>query len=121
MKAVIDSDVLIDYLQGIPQAKVEISRYSSPHYSVISWMEIMCGAEGEIEWKAAKALLESMQQVDLSKRIAEIAVSERKRQGLKFPDAVILASADSEGCILVTRNTKDFDQNDPRVRFPYSL
>lgn len=45
MKAVIDSDVLIDYLQGINEAEAEISRYSDPLYSIISWMEIMCGAE----------------------------------------------------------------------------
>jgi len=36
MKAVLDSDILIDYLQGMDQAKVEISRYSRPLYSIIS-------------------------------------------------------------------------------------
>ena len=53
--------------------------------------------------------------------VAEKAVEERKQQGIKLPDAIILASADAEGCILVKRNTKDFDEDDPRVRFPYSL
>lgn len=62
-----------------------------------------------------------MQQVDLSRKIAEIAVKERKKQRLKLPDAMILATADAEGCILVTRNTRDFDSNDPQVRFPYTL
>ena len=62
-----------------------------------------------------------MREIELSRKIAEIAVEERRKRGLKLPDAVILASADSEGCILVTRNTKDFDSSDPRVRFPYSL
>ena len=121
MKALIDSDVLIDYLQGVNEAKIEIGRYSDPLYSVISWMEIMCGAETDMERKAAETLFASMQQIELSHKIAEIAVNERKKQGLKLPDAIILASADSEGCILVTRNTKDFDKSDPRVRFPYSL
>jgi len=37
----------------------------------------------------------------------------------KLPDAVIWATADSEGCILVTRNTKDFDGNHPMIRIPY--
>lgn len=121
MKALIDSDVLIDYLQGINEAKREINRYSDPHYSIVSWMEVMCGAETKEERQAAETLLSSMQQVELTQLIAQIAVEERKKQGLKLPDAVILASADSEGCILVTRNTKDFDRNDPRVRFPYFL
>lgn len=121
MKAVIDSDVLIDYLQGVKEAKVEIDRYTPPLYSVISWMEIMCGAETDEERGFAENLFASMKRVELSKPVAEKAVEERRRQKLKLPDAIILASADAEGCILVTRNTKDFDRNDPRVRFPYSL
>jgi hypothetical protein len=49
MKAVLDSDVLIDFLQGLPEAKLEISRYGEPLYSILSWMEIMCGAQTEAE------------------------------------------------------------------------
>lgn len=121
MRAVIDSDVLIDYLQGIDEAKIELSRYNPPLYSIISWMEIMCGAETEAERESAEALFDSMRRVELSPPVAAKAVEERKRQQLKLPDAIILASADTEGCILVTRNTKDFDQKDPRVRFPYAV
>jgi len=120
MKAVFDSDVLIDFLQGVEEAK-EIGRYSDPLFSIISWMEIMCGAETDMEREAAETLFASMRQLELTRSIAEIAVAERKKHGIKLPDAVILASADSEGCILVTRNTSDFDANDPRVRFPYSI
>lgn len=119
MKAVIDSVVLIDYLQGMADAKEEINKYSEPLYSVISWIEVMCGAETEEEETSAKLLFKSMHRVDLTSRIAQKAVEERKRSKLKLPDAVILATADCEGCILVTRNTKDFDPADPRVRIPY--
>jgi len=121
MKALIDSDVLIDYLQGERKAKVEIARYRDPLYSVISWMEGMCGAATESEQKAADALFRSMKRVDLSPEIAQKAVDERRTLGLKLPDAILLASADCEGCIMVTRNSKDFDPNDPRVRIPYTL
>jgi len=119
MKALIDSVILIDYLQGLAKAKAEINKYSEPLYSIISWMEVMCGAETEEEEASAKLLFRSMQRVDLTSRIAQKAVEERKRSGLKLPDAVTLATADCEGCILVTRNTKDFDPGDPRVRIPY--
>ena len=47
MKAVLDSDVLIDFLQGVDAAAVEISRYDDPCYSVVSWMEVMTGAEND--------------------------------------------------------------------------
>ena len=57
MKAVIDSDVLIDYLRGIVQAKREIERYSDLCYSVVSWMEVMCGAETDDEQITADTFL----------------------------------------------------------------
>lgn len=37
MKALIDSDILIDFLQGIEAAAVEIDRYDDACYSIISW------------------------------------------------------------------------------------
>lgn len=121
MKALIDSDVLIDYLQGVPQARKEISRYSELLYSIVSWMEIMCGADTQQEIQAAQSLLDSMTCVDLTPDIAAKAVEVRKDSKLKLPDAIILATADRSGCILVTRNTRDFDKRDPRIRFPYNL
>ena len=119
MKAVIDSDVLIDFLQGERRAAAEIERFDDLRYSVISWMEVMCGADTESEKAAARRLLESMRTVELSSRIAQLAVEVRRKHGLKLPDAVIWATADSEGCILVTRNAKDFDKDHPMIRIPY--
>jgi predicted nucleic acid-binding protein len=121
VKALIDSDVLIDYLQGVSAASEEMARYREVRYSIISWMEVMCGAETVEEAEAAKILFDSMSRVELSPEVAARAVDERKRLGLKLPDAIILASADCEGCILVTRNSKDFSESDPRIRFPYTL
>ena len=119
MKAVIDSDVLIDYLQGLPEAKAEIEMYSDPLFSIISWIEVLCGAETEEERIAAESLFKSMRSVELSAGVARKTVIERRNRKLKLPDAAILASADEEGCILVTRNSKDFDSGDPRIRIPY--
>lgn len=121
MKAVLDSDVLIDYLQGLPQACEELARYRQPRYSIISFMELHCGARDESERKAVDTLLGTLARVDLSEAVARRAVELRQSLRLKPPDAVVLASAEMEGCLLVTRNTRDFPQNDPRVRFPYAI
>jgi len=83
-------------------------------------MEVMCGASTQEETEAARVLFGSMQSVGLSFEIAAKAVEERCQRALKLPDAIILASADYEGCILVTRNTKDFSTDDPRIRHPYT-
>ena len=120
MKAVLDSDVLIDFLQGVDAAAVEISRYDDPCYSVVSWMEVMTGAENDAERYAAETLFESMRRVELSAEIASRAVDLRRQLRLKLPDAIVLATADREGCNLVTRNAKDFDPQDPRIRIPYA-
>jgi predicted nucleic acid-binding protein len=119
MKAVIDSDVLIDFLQGLDAAAEEIDRYDDACYSIISWMEVMIGAETDQERLAAETLFESMRRIELSTDIARRAIDLRRQLRLKLPDAIVLASADLEGCILVTRNAKDFDPTDPRVRVPY--
>ena len=39
MKAVFDTNILIDYLNGIDAAKVELARYSLRQISVISFIE----------------------------------------------------------------------------------
>lgn len=121
MKAVLDSDVLIDYLQGLPAAREELARYRRPLYSIISFMELLAGSRTAAESQAAEALLASLGRVELTEEVARRAVEMRQRLRLKLPDAIVLASAEVEGCILVTRNTRDFPANDPRVRFPYTV
>lgn len=49
------------------------------------------------------------------------ATLRRERPRLRTPDAVILASAQVRGRILVTRNTKDFPAEMPGIRVPYTL
>lgn len=121
MKAVLDSDVLIDYLQGLPAAREELARYRRPLCSIISFMELLAGARTDPERRAAEALLASLGRVELTEEVARRAVELRQSLRLKLPDAIVLASAEVEGCILVTRNSRDFPVGDPRVRFPYTL
>jgi predicted nucleic acid-binding protein len=43
------------------------------------------------------------------------------RLRLRLPDAIILATAQVEGCNLLTRNTRDFSPSWPEIRVPYSI
>lgn len=79
----------------------------------------MAGAETDAERFAAEALFGSMRRIELSIEVARRAVDLRRSLRVKLSDAIVLASADREGCILVTRNTKDLDRDDPRIRVPY--
>ena len=105
MRAVIDSGVLVDYLQGSPAAALEISRYEERCISLVSWMEVMAGLDEEM---ACRRFLGSFRLLPVTLAVAERAVRLRRRHRLKLPDAVIWASAQEAGGLLVTRNRKDF-------------
>lgn len=121
MRAIIDSDVLIDYLQGLDKAKRELDRYSHPEISIISWMEIMAGADTPEEEKACKEFLSHFTIHQLSVEIASEAVDVRKKFRVRLPDAIVWATARTNSCVLVTRNSKDFKTTEPGVRIPYTV
>ena len=121
MRAIIDSDVLIDYLQGLNQAKLELDRYAKREMSIVSWMEIMAGADSPEEEKVCRGFLNSFTIHPLSVEVASEAVQIRRKHRIRLPDAIIWATARSQGCLLVTRNTKDFPASEPGVRVPYKV
>ena len=120
VKALLDTNILIDHLNASPQADVEIDRYEDCAISIISWIEVMAGAEAELA-EPTRAYLKGYKIIGLDDAIAERAVSIRQSRRLKLPDAVIWATAQTTSRLLVTRNTKDFPTDDPGVRAPYVL
>jgi len=121
MKAVFDSDILIDYLTGEAKADVELRRYSDRLISIVSWAEVMIGATPGDEEIKCREFLASFSVIPLDLMIAEEAARIRRGSPIKLPDAVIRATAKVNGALLVTRNTRDFPSDDPFVRIPYSL
>ena len=121
MKAVLDTNILIDYLNGVTRAASEIARYREPTISIISWMEVMAGAKGSPFELLARAFLGQFDVQGVSTDIAEAAVELRASRKLKLPDAIVLATARVNKCPLVTRNTKDFPARDPDIRVPYRI
>lgn len=121
MKAVFDTNILIDYLNGIDATKAELARYSIRQISVISFIEVMVGAKNATEENAILGFLGTFEILELSAEIAREAISIRKQFRLKIPDAIVYASARTQGCILVSRNTKDLKQEWPDLRIPYQI
>ncbi len=116
-----DSDVLIDFLQGREEAREEFRKYGKWEISVITWMEVMSGVKGKEEEKECRNFLAGFVVHALAGGVAEEAVELRKRFRLRLPDAVIWATAREQGCLLVTRNEQDFPKDEPGVRIPYVL
>lgn len=119
MKALFDTNILIDYLNGLDAADQEFRRHTQKLISVVTWMEIQVGAKNDAEADIIEMFLRDFTVVDLSRRVAREAIAVRKAHKMRLPDAVILASARVESALLVTRNTKDFPCDLPGVRVPY--
>ncbi len=120
VKALFDTNILVDYLNAVPQARDELGRYAEKAISVITWMEVMVGTTKNTE-KGTQAFLNSFFLIELDDFVAEQAVALRKQYRIKLPDAVIWASAQINSMLLITRNTKDFTEKEPGIRVPYKL
>ena len=120
MKALLDTNILIDFLNGVEAAREELSRYREPSISTISWMEVMVGVAPEHE-PPIRQFLSGFRLVAIDQAVAERAVSIRRAHGMRLPDAIIWSSAQCQDALLVTRNNKDFPEEDPGVRVPYHL
>ena len=115
-----DTNILIDYLNAVPQARKEIERFENGSISIITWMEVMAGANADLV-EPTRRFLEGFKVIALDDEIANRAVALRRAHRIKMPDAVIWATAQTTGRLLVTRNTKDFPVDDPGIREPYTL
>jgi len=121
MIACVDSDVLIDYFDGIHAAADELSLYDGLLVSRITWMEVLVGAPTTELRMVREDFLRRFSIVELDERVAREAIALRQQFRLKLPDAIIWASARLNNALLVTRNVKDFPLPDPGIRAPYRV
>jgi predicted nucleic acid-binding protein len=121
VRAVFDTNILIDHLNGIESAREELNRFTDRIVSIISWMEVMAGVRNSADEGKVRRFLNEFRTVPVEAAVAEQAVELRRSNLLKLPDAIIYATARNEGCLLVTRNTKDFSEEMPDVRVPYRV
>lgn len=120
-----DANIVIDALAGFDPARVEIRRAfstgSRPWISRMAWIEILSKGDALVV-KGALAFLSHFGLDEIDEEISlRAAALRRERPRLKSPDAIILATAQTRGRVLVTRNTKDFPAEMPGIRVPYTL
>jgi predicted nucleic acid-binding protein len=115
-----DTNILIDWLSNSPQAISELSRYKKHRISRVVWTELLAGVPVE-ERDTLLRTISSFEVIEIDARIAAAAADIRYRSPMKLMDAYILATAQVNGAILITRNTKDFPAEMPGIRIPYTL
>jgi predicted nucleic acid-binding protein len=119
VKALFDTNILIDYLAGVPGAPRELARYPVRLISVITWMEVLAGARNPEEEDLIEMFLRDFQVVEVTRPAAREAIALRRVRRIKLADAVIWGTARVESALLVTRNAKDFPADEPGIRIPY--
>jgi predicted nucleic acid-binding protein len=121
----LDANILIDSLLEHDPAQREIMRIAASGarmwVSRMAWIEVLSKGNDTVVREAINFLTGfGLDEIDdeISLRAAALR---RERPRLKSPDAIILATAQIRGRVLVTRNTKDFPAEMPGIRVPYIL
>ncbi len=115
-----DTNILVDWLRDLPPASAELGRYNRHRISRIVWTEVLA-AEPLERRNTVQQILAPFDVVEVDARVALAAADLRHRGTMKLIDAYILATAQVNGAILITRNIKDFPANMPGIRVPYTL
>lgn len=130
--ALFDSNILIDALNGLPQALAEMHYYEHKAISAITWIEViskpyadqLSGLITHIDMLMILGFVSTFQvihtdEVIMAETAALRANSMMHPPKIRLPDAIIQATANVTGYLLVTRNHKDF--RGPNIRRPYEL
>ncbi len=118
MNALFDTNILIDYLNGVDASRKELSRYDARFVSIVTWMELLAGAHDTEETEVIAMFLRDFQVIEITRPVAREAVEIRRHRRVRLPDALIWASARAHSALLVTRNTKDFPADEVGIRRP---
>ncbi|MBV7537418.1 DUF4411 family protein [Duganella sp. sic0402] len=123
--ALFDTNILIDAINGYQEAFVEFRCWQRPMISAITLIELHAGVslkgKQDVRDVLARVGFEIIQIdtaiINIAARIRSSSI--RKRAKMALADALILATAQAHGLIVVTRNKKDF--KGPNIRIPYEL
>lgn len=124
--ALFDTNILIDYLKGKPEAISVVDSCLQEGQvltcSLITKVELLSGAR-QGEEKALHDFLDAFDRIGLDDKIAEVAGRYmrfyRKSHGINTADAIIAASAQAREAVLYTLNEKHFPMNDIMIVKPY--
>jgi predicted nucleic acid-binding protein len=122
-RLLLDTDVLIDFLRGQPQAVQLLEDTDCEfHVSAVSVAELYVGVRDGREQEVLDQLVGLLRTIEISTEIAQQAGLWRreygKSHGTGIIDALIAACADASQIPLATLNVKHFPML-PRVSAPY--
>ena len=115
-----DTGIVVDTLSGHQLAMAEPRRAKRPWISRITWLEIMAEAPA-VAREETERFLSHFAIREISPEIARRAATlKAERPALGMAAALVFASAQEHGAILVTSNVADFPPHIPGIRVPYT-
>jgi len=119
----LDTDIIIEYLRGQRKAVAYLEALEGALYlSAITVAELFSGVKGEEEEQALEQFMLAFQVVDIDDRVAKKGGLYRREylrsHSTGLADALIAASAESIGALLVTFNARHYPMFD-HVEVPY--
>jgi len=109
MKYLLDSNIIIYYLNGDSTIYDFIEKYKSLSViSLITYYEVLNYDFSKEEELLVREFLDGFEVLSVSKNIINRALENRKSKKIKMADNFILATAQIFGLDIVTRNSKDF-------------
>ena len=123
MAVLVDTDVMIDFLRGQPQAVAYLGAVDQPlHLSAMTVAELYAGVREGEERAVLSAALAACEVHHVSPQLAERGGLWRRdyraSHGVGLADAIIAATAESAKLPLVTLNAKHYPMLDS-VETPY--
>ncbi len=120
-----DANIVIDALLDHRPAHDEIRRAANSGARIwlsrMAWIEVMSKGSDDMLRDALRFLGRfGVDEIDEETSLRAAALR-RERLRLKSPDAIILASAQVRGRVLITRNVRDFPASMPGIRVPYTI
>jgi predicted nucleic acid-binding protein len=120
-EAMFDTGILADALRGHPAAGAELAGCARRYVSRVSWIELMAQALPD-DGDRIERFLRHFNIVEMSDEIGRrAALLMSQRRALPLASAIVFASAQLTGRILVTRNAQIFPANMLGIRIPYRL
>lgn len=120
----LDTDVIIEYLRGRDEAIRYVESLEGDLYiSAITVAELYSGVKGIDEEAALERFLDAFEVIPVDRALARLGGLCRQRyrpaHGTGLADAIVAASADSVGAVVVTFNKRHFPMMKDVV-VPYS-
>lgn len=110
----VDTDVLIWHLRGLPKATQRLDRLSGVTISAITWLELLQGFRNQTEMLAVQKSLNMREakRLPITPAITERAIALMEAfalsHGMQLGDAFIAATAMEHGLTVLTANVRHF-------------